>query len=316
MNRDDVRIDTDANGPCMKTAFFDAHGRLRNGWWMLVFIACIAATRPVHMLASRALEQAGVADVWIEPVSFLLVLLATWVCTRLRREPLSSVGFVLDARWLRQFGVGVLLGSGSLLLAAALIWMVGGVRFELDPAREVSMVVQGLYVFLFVSLFEETLFRGFLFQRLADGAGVWVAQIAFALLFALGHGDNPGMEGMTRVIASVELALAAILLGVAYLRTRSLALPVGIHLGWNWMQGSVMGMGVSGLDQSGWWQPVLLDQPQWLSGGQFGAEASVFGVVTDLVLIALLWRWKGTADRAADTRAVTTLRPALQSGLD
>ena len=282
---------------------FNAEHRLRNGWWMLIFVALVAATRPVYGLLSRSLTQVGADDAWREPLPFVLVLLVTWACLRLRGQPLSSVGYRIDRRWLQQLGLGMALGMGSLLLAALMIMATGAVTFEADPGRSLGILAYGLYLFAFVALLEETLFRGFLFQRLVDGAGVWFAQIALAVLFALGHWDNPGMDGVTKLVASVELALAAIMLGLAYLRTRSLALPIGLHLGWNWAGGHVLGFGVSGLDHQGWLRPVFHDRAGWLSGGEFGPEASVFGIVADLVLIGLLWRWKGlSAAPLGDTR--------------
>src|SRR5207342_863423 len=130
------------------------------------------------------------------------------------------------------------------------------VRFELDPARSLGAVAFGLYMFIFVAFLEELLFRGFLFQRLVAGMGVWPAQLALALLFALAHWGNPGMAGAAKVWATFDIALAAITLGLAYLRTGSLALPIGLHLGWNWAQGHVLGFGVSGIGLTGWLHPV------------------------------------------------------------
>lgn len=288
----------------MQWIFLDARRRLRNGWWMLIFIGFIAATRVVYAPVSQAIKAAGLHEAWREPLPFLLTLLATWACVRLRRESLASVGWQMDRRWFAHAALGLGLGIGSLLLATLLIVAVGGVQFSPDPARSLAALAWGAYVFLFVALFEENLFRGFLFQRLVDGGGVWVAQIALALLFAFGHWDNPGMQGVTRVVASIELALAAVMLGLAYLRTRSLALPVGIHFGWNWAGGNLMGFGVSGVDQAGWFQPLYGDHPTWLTGGAFGPEASVFGIAADLLLIALLWRWKGLAPRPLEQPAL------------
>lgn len=281
--------------------FFDTQRRLRNGWWMLTFVALIAVTRLVYRPLKGVLLSLGAAAPWLEMVPFLLVLVATWACTSLRREPLGSVGLRIDRPWLRQVGAGTLLGLASLGLAVALIWLVGGVHFELDPRRSVAGLALGLYVFLCGALFEELLFRGFLFQRLAAGVGVWTAQILFAVLFSLGHWGNPGMDGTTKLWASLELGLAALLLGLAYLRTGSLALPIGLHLGWNWAQGTLLGHGVSGFDQHGWFRPVFHGQQEWISGGNFGPEASVFGVVADLVLIVALWRWKGSVAATANS---------------
>jgi membrane protease YdiL (CAAX protease family) len=160
-----------------------------------------------------------------------------------------------------------------------------------------AALAQGAWLFLWAALLEELLFRGFVFQRLVDGTGALTAQLLMAALFALAHWGNPGMEGTTEVWATIDTMLGALLLGLAYLRTGSLALPIGIHFGWNWVQGSVLVFDVSGMDQSGWLLPHLLDKPQWLTGGAFGPEASVFSVLVDATAVFALWRWKGVRTR-------------------
>ena len=289
------------------TNVFVNDGRsLRNGWWILVFVGLFLISRIGYTPLSHGLKSAGVPASWLEPLRFVFVLLVTWACTRLRREPLSSVGFRLDRQWWKESAIGTLLGVTLMLVIVGFIWMVGGVRLQLDPARSASALFYGFYVFAFVALFEETLFRGFLFQRLVDGIGVWCAQILVALLFAIGHWGNPGMNGVTEVVATLDLGLGAVMLGLAWLRTRSLALPIGLHLGWNWMQGNVLGFGVSGFDYTGWFKPVFLDSPAWLTGGDFGPESSVFSLLVDGVAIVLLWRWKGTTYRLARAHSSET----------
>ena len=71
----------------MKRLFLDANGRLRNGWWMVLFIALMVASRWAYTPVSRALQQAGVDRDWLEPVRFAFLLGVTWICLRLRREP-------------------------------------------------------------------------------------------------------------------------------------------------------------------------------------------------------------------------------------
>lgn len=291
----------------MKRLFLDSNGRVRNGWWILIFLALMFGSRFVYTPVSRALQGLGAPQEALEPLRFAFLLLVTWICLRLRKEPLSSIGFVLNGQWARQLGLGSFLGLATAALAVAMIWAVGGVRLELDPARSLSLLAYGLYIFLFVALFEETLFRGFVFQRLVAGAGVWVAQLALGLVFASSHWGNPDMQGATMVWATIELFLGAVLLGLAYLRTRSLALPIGIHLGWNWTLGYLLGFDVSGFEHAGWFHPQLLDRPQWVTGGSFGPEASIFAVVVDALLILILWKWKGSVPVAdADQRPHAT----------
>ena len=287
--------------PKLKTLFFNSHEKLRNGWWILIFVSFIALIRFAYRPLSHGLKNLGLDELWLEPMSFLFTLLATWACTRLRREPLSSVGYLLDRRWLREIALGTLFGISTVLAVVGMIWAIGGVRFELDPARSVGTLLTGLYIFLCVALMEENLFRGFIFQRLLDGIGIWPAQIALASLFALSHWGNPGMQGSTEIVASLDLFLGAILLGLAYLRTRSLALPIGLHLGWNWAQGYLLGFGVSGYNHVGWWQPFFQGKAEWLTGGVFGPESSIFSPLVSLIMIVVLWRWKGSV-AAPDTQ--------------
>ena len=270
------------------------HGQLRNGWWILVFIAVFLASQLLYRPISRGLHELGAAAYWHGLLQVLFLIGVTWACLRMRRQPLSSVGLRLDARWWRQAFAGVAIGCALMALVAGSIAAAGGVRFGLDPARGLTVLAAGAWTFLWVALLEEILFRGFLFQRMVDGLGRAWALALMSALFAFAHWGNPGMEHATLLWASIDTMLGALLLGFAWLRTGSLALPVGIHFGWNWLQGTVLGFDVSGLDQAGWLAPQLLDKPQWFTGGAFGPEASLFAVVVDALAVLALWRWKGT----------------------
>jgi hypothetical protein len=287
----------------MRQVFFDARGKLRNGWWMGVFVAFFLVASLSYTQVSHGLQSAGFDKAWFGPLQFGIALVATWGCTRLRRETLASVGFRLDRRWALESLAGVLVGCACIGTVVALIAAFGGVRLELDPARSLGALGFGFYAMLFVALLEEALFRGFLFQRLRDGAGLPVAMLVLAALFALAHEDNPGMSASTRLWATIDISLASVMLALAYVRTGSLALPIGLHLGWNWMQGPVLGFAVSGQGLAGWWKPVPQAVPDWLSGGAFGPEASVFSVVVDLATIALLWKWKGSVSSPSESVA-------------
>lgn len=280
----------------MKRFFRDRHGSLRNGWWILLFVVLFVASQPLYTLASKAVQRLGVDKPWLAPLPVVFLLLVTWACLRLRKEPLAAVGLRLDRAWARGALGGAVLGASLILVVAGLIALSGGVRFHLDPARSFGALAMGAWAFTWVALLEELLFRGFVFQRLVDGVGRWPGLLAMAALFALAHWGNPGMEGPTLAWASIDTVLGALLLGLAYLRTGSLALPIGIHFGWNWAQGALLGFEVSGFGQAGWLLPEMLGRPQWLSGGAFGPEASIFAVLVDAVAVWLMWRWRGSAN--------------------
>jgi hypothetical protein len=105
----------------------------------------------------------------------------------------------------------------------------------------------------------------------------------------LTHLDNPGMTGDGKVLAGINIFLASILFGLAYIRTQSLAMPIGLHFTANLMQGGVLGFGVSGTDQSGLLKPIFAGVPEWLTGGQIGLEASILGLLFVVITLTLFY---------------------------
>ena len=100
------------------------------------------------------------------------------------------------------------------------------------------------------------------------------------------------MTGDVKVLASINIFIASLVFGLAYIRTKSLAMPLSLHFMANLMQGGVLGFGVSGTDQSGLLKPIFAGIPKWLTGGQFGLEASVLGLFFVVVTLILLYKWK------------------------
>jgi uncharacterized protein len=122
---------------------------------------------------------------------------------------------------------------------------------------------------------EELLFRGILFRWIEEFAGSWAALIVTSALFGLAHSQNPGATWFSSFAIAVE---AGLLLGGAYMLTRSLWMPIGLHAAWNFTQGPILGVPVSGNQVHGIFQ-AKLSGPEILSGGPFGLEASVIAIV-------------------------------------
>ena len=262
-------------------AFRGRDRRLRNGWWMIIFLGLLAALLAPSVVISAHLGR----DVTIlEQIAMLAI--ATAVVQWLRRKSIFEVTGRPDGRWLTQFGSGA--AFGFLLMAApALVLGVGGwVRWEIGAVQPAAI---GAAVMLMagVAVAEELLFRGVLFQRLIGGLGIWPAQIIVGLFFVLTHLNNPGMEGATRVWAGVNIFAASILFGLAFVRTQSLALPIGLHFMANITQGLIFGFGVSGTSEPGLLRPMLAPGLDWLTGGAFGLEASLPGLVAVLLLVGI-----------------------------
>jgi uncharacterized protein len=193
-----------------------------------------------------------------------------------------------NTRWLQELFLGGLIGSALMLVPALFLGMFGWVRWQWNP-EGVSTLSSSLLLFAGVAVAEELLFRGFLFQRLIAGVGQWAAQLIVAVFFLLTHLNNPGMIGGIKAMASINIFLASILLGLAFIHTKSLAMPLGLHLTANFVQGGVLGFGVSGAEQPGLLIPVFSDAPAWLTGGQFGLEASLPGLICVVITLLVLY---------------------------
>jgi hypothetical protein len=270
--------------------FLNSERKLRNGWWILIFFLVLAALLVPALIVAQQNNQ----DVSIG-LQALIVVVASWFCQLLRRKPLTELLGKFNARWFKEFGVGGLLGSVLMLIPALILGIFGWVDWQWNPIS-IPVLASSLLFFVGVAVAEELLFRGFIFQRLISGLGQWPAQLITAAFFLLTHLNNPGMTGSIKVMASINIFLASILFGLAFVRTKNLAMPFGIHLMANWVQGGVLGFGVSGTEQSGIFLPVFGEAPAWLTGGQFGLEASAFGLICLVVMLSLLYKWKPVAE--------------------
>lgn len=118
---------------------------------------------------------------------------------------------------------------------------------------------------------EEIISRGVLFRIVEEGLGTWVALLLSAAVFGGLHIGNPNATAWSAFAIALE---AGLLFGLLYHVTRSLWVCMGVHAAWNVAQGPVYGIPVSGFQQQGLFASHM-QGPDWLTGGLFGAEASV-----------------------------------------
>ena len=144
------------------------------------------------------------------------------------------------------------------------------------------------YIWLFffvVAVFEEIIFRGVLFRLIDDRWNTFVALLVSAVLFGVMHLPNPGATLWSTAAIAIE---AGLLLGAAYKFKGTLWLPIAIHWAWNYTQGNILGFAVSGEPiQEKLFSPIITG-PDWITGGAFGAEASVPAVAVGLLLTVIL----------------------------
>jgi len=307
--------------------FNDAR-RLRSGWRLGIFAGLFvvlmfgvtAALRVIYALALYLAPGLSAPNHSADLVfRFMLLgssLAAGYICAWvLEGLPWRSLGLTLHARWLRDLLLGSAVGLVSLALATAIAFAGGGLRFSLSPMPIESIgatVLVSAGLFIVAALAEEALFRGYPLQTLTRAGLIWMGVLLTSVPFAVGHLENPNAGS---VLAFVNTALAGVWLAVAYLRTRSLWFPVGVHWAWNWALGALFGLPVSGITQVAP-NPILIGNdlgPAWLTGASYGIEGGV--ACTVALLISTVYIWKtGLVSPTEDLKRLTSQEnPAVTS---
>ena len=136
-------------------------------------------------------------------------------------------------------------------------------------------------LFFLVAVSEEIFFRGILFRMINRRWNLWAALVISALIFGGLHIFNDNATLWSSIAIAIE---AGSLLGAAYAYSKNIWLPIGIHWIWNYTQGNILGFPVSGEDNVTSVITPEISGPQWLTGGSFGAEASVISAVIGLLI--------------------------------
>ena len=183
---------------------------------------------------------------------------------------------------IRNLGLGLLAGFVIFSLIVGLAALTGVYRI-VGPGDTSRLILELVGVAIIPGFMEELLFRGILFRWIEEFGGSWAALVVTSALFGLAHILNPNATWFSSFAIAVE---AGVLLGGAYMLTRSLWFPMGLHAAWNFTQGEIFDVPVSGIDEHGLVQ-AKLSGPELLSGGQFGLEASVLALL--LATAAGVW---------------------------
>lgn len=170
---------------------------------------------------------------------------------------------------LREFGSGLVIGAALFSATIGALAALG--LYTVQGWRDPVVMIAPLAMSMGAAVIEELLFRGAIFRIIETSLGTWIALVISAALFGLVHLGNPNATWLAAAAISLE---AGVMLAAAYVLTRRLWLPIGIHAAWNFTQGGIFSVAVSGGKTDGL-LVANLSGPSWLSGGEFGAEASV-----------------------------------------
>ncbi|MEW6181303.1 MAG: type II CAAX endopeptidase family protein [Chloroflexota bacterium] len=288
--------------------------RLRTAWRLILQLGVFAglallAGFPVSLLqkwffqlSSVALSDAYAVLLSVEStLNWLLLLFSLWLAARLLdRRPFRAFGFHLNGQWWADLAFGLLLGA--VLMAAifigefALGWVtVTGYR-QTSFQSFTAGVVFYIFHYIAVGIQEESLSRGYWLRNLAEGfhlprwgarTALWLAYALSSSIFGLLHFANPNAS----LISTLNLIVAGFMLGLPYVLTGQLAASIGLHITWNFFQGVVFGLPVSGLGAATSFLVVQQGGPAVWTGGSFGPEAGLIGLLAMLAGAVLIPVW-------------------------
>ena len=259
--------------------------------WSVVRIALAAACVVIPSIllgpVTRMFERGSVPRMLMAGVGIIVVLSCYAAYVRMvEKRPLRELSLPGAGR---EFGLGLCLGMAVFALAILILAGVG--VYRITGQNALSVMLATIPGFLVVAVFEEVLFRAIIFRILETSLGSWNALALSSLAFGLMHLGNPSAGLLSALAIAIE---AGLMLGAAYMLTRRLWLCVAVHFGWNFAQGGIFSVAVSGHQQKGLFEAQMAGA-EWLTGGRFGVEGSLVALVLcTLVGIAMLARTVST----------------------
>ena len=269
------------------------------GVFLFALVAFVQIQGLLGVPQPETTEARELLNGWSVLAMVAAALVASWVAqVKSSGMRFVDLGLPGGAPALQQLGTGGLVGVGVLGAVVLTLVAFGWLTWEPDgtPGSAVAVALRLGGILAGAAFVEELLFRGYPFQVLERRFGVVIAIAVTSVTFSAAHFFNPDAA----LLPLVNIGLAGVLLGVAYVKTRSLWFATGVHTGWNWIMAvselevSGLGFGMPGYD------PVLTG-PDLATGGAFGPEGSLLVTLASLAAIAWMWRW-GAKDESLSRR--------------
>ncbi len=249
----------------------------------------------------------------------------------LDRRKFKDFGFRFSKQWFADFGFGLLLGGVLMTLifltelAFGWVEIAGYLQTASTQAPAIILVLFSFIGYICVGIYEEMLFRGYHLRNLAEGlnfkflgnrGAILVAYILSSSIFGIAHMANPNAT----VVSTVNIILAGLFLGLGFVLTGELAIPMGLHITWNFFQGNVFGFPVSGTGHGSSFIEINQLGSTWMTGGNFGPEAGVMGILAMLLgtLLTILYvkQTRGKVKLETKLAEYQTSEQVVSSGKD
>jgi phosphoglycolate phosphatase-like HAD superfamily hydrolase/membrane protease YdiL (CAAX protease family) len=237
-------------------------------------------------------------------VSGIAVAASVWFSSLVfDRRNFQSLGLSITKSWRQDFAFGLGLGALLMSIIFSTEWALGWIQVQTLPGGlsgefpSLPLLLIPLVTFIVVGVYEELLNRGYLIKNLAEGLSslkigtrpsILVAALINSIVFALLHAANPNSSSWS----TINIGLAGLFLAAGFLFTGELAIPIGIHISWNFFQGIIFGFPVSGASLKSFAVIVPIQSgPDLWTGGQFGPEGGLLGTLAVILGTGLIAAW-------------------------
>jgi membrane protease YdiL (CAAX protease family) len=259
----------------------NSNHELRSGWkfavyvvfFLILWVATGLALTIVVVPRTGDLFEDQLASLALNQIALLVpATAAMWLTVRfIDHRPFRTFGVGFLPRWRNDLLLGLATAAGMSAVLIGGCYAFGYVSMRWTGGQVSPGILLATFsVILVAAANEELVFRGFPLQLLIDAMGKWPGMISMSILFGALHLSNPNVS----LLGTVNTVVAGILLSLAYVKTRSLWMPYGIHVGWNAGIGFVFGFPLSGVDLASLWTTGTAGSETILGGG-YGPEGGL-----------------------------------------
>lgn len=295
--------------------FKNKQGRFRSGWViaaaLAVFLVIAVIVQMIFLIVLFFLsinKITGLYDIidtinkivydWFGVLlvvqALIMIAVAVFAWKKIYKRPLWQMGFTSLKEHGGELGFGLLLGALSICVIFAVLLATGEAKVLSWRPVLTPDVFFYLLLFILVGISEELFFRGFCMSVMRRTKSMAQIIIFSSLLFGLAHISNPGFT----FLAFINISLIGMVFAIMYIKSGSIWMPIGFHITWNYFQGLVFGMSVSGIEARGFFE-VEFKETEFLVGGSFGPEGSLLAsavMLLGLAAVMLYYRNKEKLD--------------------
>lgn len=281
-------------------------GLVRSGW--LLFIASLAVlimqivfSIPGFYLYKIFRNSSGHGDLlkdiseypWIEltingggVLGSIMIILLFWKF--MNKRSIYDLGFKLNRKQIKEGGFALFLGAFSMTIIFVVMLLFGYVDLNgsLTVPTFSSYTITYFILFVLVGFSEEIFFRGYIMKTMEERYNPkWLIYLVSAIIFSFFHGMNPNVT----ILGLINIGLVGLLFSYMYDQTKTLWMPIGFHITWNYFQGSVFGFPVSGTDPHGLYNSTVdsTSTSSFITGGSFGPEGGI--IATAFIILSLIF---------------------------